>query len=78
MPITTDQDPAPASLLKMIRCKCTASSGSNNTCSCRKNGLHCVAACFHCRGLKCRNVDESTWAEEDSAIEDDDEIEGNI
>jgi hypothetical protein len=74
MPITTDQDPAPASLLNVIRCKCTASACSNR-CSCRKNGLPCVTACFHCHSLECKNIQEELiQEEEDTTIENNDEF----
>ena len=47
VPIMTDESPAPDELLNVIRCNCRLTSktpcGSNN-CSCRANGLNCVAA----------------------------------
>ena len=51
-PACTEQPAAPADLLKFVRCKCKLSSKSpcSTNCSCKKNGLYCVAACVLCRG----------------------------
>ena len=52
-PIVTDLEPAPEELLRIVRCKCKLLSKrpcNSNVCSCRKNGLTCVAACCNCRG----------------------------
>ena len=60
-PVMTDQEVAPESLLKFIRCKCKVSSRNpcgTNICSCRKNGLKCVTACGDCRGENCKNAEE--------------------
>ena len=75
-PIKTDLEPAPANLLKYIKCNCKLSS--NNTCgtmlcSCRRNGLKCVAACGDCRGEECEN--KYTPVEVD---DDDDDFNRNI
>ena len=46
-PILSDDVVAPEKLLKYIRCKCKLSAKNpcgGNACSCRKNGLSCVAA----------------------------------
>jgi hypothetical protein len=48
------QVPAPADLLKFIRCYCKVTSKnpcSSNSCTCHNNGLKCVTACGDCRGL---------------------------
>lgn len=58
-PIDTDQNAAPDDLLTVISCKCKTSTKkpcSSNICSCRKHGLHCVAACNHCYGELCENT----------------------
>ena len=50
-PIMTDLEAAPENLLKFMRCKCKLLSRNpcgTNLCSCRKNGLKCVAACGDC------------------------------
>ena len=58
-PVKTDLPPAPDCLLKYIRCKCKSENSCGNLkCSCRKNGLFCVAACTHCRGDACQNSDK--------------------
>ena len=47
VPVMTDLDAAPESLLKFVRCKCKLSSKNpcgSNICSCQKNGLKCVTA----------------------------------
>ena len=52
------QEPAPGEFLKVIRCNCQATSKklcSGKQCSCRSNGLKCVAACGGCRGTECQN-----------------------
>ena len=62
-PIFTDLDAAPEGLLNFVRCKCkltTANPCGSNSCSCRKHGLKCVAACGECRGESCRNAEEVT------------------
>ena len=52
-PIMTDKNPAPESLLNIIRCsrkkQCSA------RCSCRKAGLKCASTCRECRGISCCN-----------------------
>ena len=58
LPSKTDLGPAPEILLKYVRCKYQTSS--KNTCgtlvcTCRKNGLKCVASCGDCRGRDCKN-----------------------
>ena len=54
VPIHTDQPPAPAELLKLIRCSCM-SDCKNQRCSCKKHGLHCTLACVYCRENDCCN-----------------------
>ena len=42
----------------VIRCKCQATSKnlcSRKQCSCRSNGLKCIAACGGCWGTECQN-----------------------
>ena len=53
-PIYTDQLPAPADLLKVIRCACKGDC-STFRCTCRKNGLECSTACADCKG-SCTNI----------------------
>ena len=57
-PTKTDLDPAPEWLLKVIRCNCKSTSlrqCSSKSCSCQRNGLHCVDACGDCHGEGCGN-----------------------
>ncbi|XP_057305193.1 uncharacterized protein LOC130642126 [Hydractinia symbiolongicarpus] len=58
MPIKTDKQVAPDSLLKIIKCNCKATSKSpcsTNLCSCRKHGLSCMQSCGECHGETCEN-----------------------
>ena len=67
------KDVAPPEILKVIRCNCklkARSPCSSNLCSCRQNGLSCVAACGECRGMNCANKSR----EPQSDVEDDDDI----
>ena len=60
-PIPTDIEPAPEELLKVIRCSCKSKSRNqcaSNICTCRKNGLRCVAACGGCHGDACMNSEQ--------------------
>ena len=75
-PIKTDLPPAPDFLLHVIPCNCKATS--KNTCglmlcTCRKNGLKCMAACEDYRGMSCENIEEERIGELND-IDDD----GNI
>ena len=59
-PIMTDLDAAPEWLLKVVRCNCKTTSRrpcSSKLCSCRRNGLYCVAACGECHGEGCENAE---------------------
>ena len=68
IPIGTDIEPAPEDLLKIVRCKCKSDSRnpcSSNICSCRKNGLQCVASCKNCCGVSCENRSSVTYSSTD-------------
>ena len=56
-PIKTDNNVAPKSLLKVVRCTCKSSTNQcgSNRCSCRKNGLRCMSTCGECCGEDCQN-----------------------
>ena len=60
----TDLEPAPKELLDFVRCNCKTTSRNTfcgaNLCSCRKNGLTCVAACGNCMGESCNNSSAET------------------
>ena len=70
-PIATNQPPAPAELLKIIRCNCTTDCASAR-CSCQKHGMKCSMACGQCHGTSCSNA--AAFAEElEGESESDDE-----
>jgi hypothetical protein len=54
VPITTDLEPAPQSLLRMISCK--FKKGYAGGCSCRKAGLKFSALCRFFSGKSCQNA----------------------
>ena len=54
-PIATKKPPAPAELLKIIRCNCTTDCSSAR-CSCQKHGMRCSMACGQCQGTSCSNA----------------------
>jgi hypothetical protein len=56
-PETTDLPPAPANILKSIRCGCKGNCDILRF-SCKKNGLDCSVACKNCKGLSCKNSSE--------------------
>ena len=56
-------EPAPKELLNFVRCNRKTTPRNTcgiNLCSCRKNGLTCVAACGDCRGESCNNSSAKT------------------
>ena len=65
VPILTDRPPAPADLLKIIRCDCKTDC-SSGCCTCRKNGLKCTLACGDCQGSSCTNASAMLLEEGDS------------
>ena len=68
------QVPAPADLLKFIRCNCKVTSKnpcSSNSCTCRSNGLKCVTACGDCRGYNCSNTEDDESKHDVNDLEDD-------
>jgi len=72
-PIMTDESPGPPDLLNAIRCKCKMTSKNpcgTNLCSCMKNGIHCISACYNCRGNLCNNGDKTLGDEESSSDEE--------
>ena len=75
MPIATDQVPAPEHLLNIIRCNSKLSFRypcGGWTCSCRSNGLKCVAADGDYRGDSCHNLTEVDF------VDDCENAEGNV
>ena len=74
VPVKTDIAAAPEFVLNVIRCSCKTTSKNTcgtKLCSCRKNGLACVAACNDCRGTSCNNVsgDKSDVILDDDILE---------
>ena len=61
-PVKMRMDPAPASLLKLVKCNCHGKC-DKNSCSCYKNGLLCSLACGHCKGITCNNAAVNNEAE---------------
>jgi hypothetical protein len=53
-PTTTDRPPAPAHIMKIVRCTCQTGCRTL-ACSCRKVGFECTPACSTCKGLSCEN-----------------------
>ena len=59
----TDLEPVPKELLNFVHCNCKRTfrnTCATNLCSCRKNGLTCVAACGDCWGESCNNSSAET------------------
>ena len=61
-PVKMRMDPAPATLLKLVKCNCHGKC-DKNSCSCYKNGLVCSLACGHCKGITCNNAAVNNEAE---------------
>ena len=61
IPCMMDNSPAPAALLKIIRCKCKG-FGDTQYCSRKKHGLYCTDFCEECQASTCVNIliDEDT------------------
>ena len=78
----TDEAPAPDELLKVIRCKCQTTSkhpcGVSTKCSCRLNGLNCVAACGNCRSIEYENINKEHFLDDENNKDVDDEFDDNI
>ena len=62
--------PAPAELLKIIRCNCTTDCATAR-CTCKKHGMKCSMACGHCRGSSCSNANTFVEDEDESDSEED-------
>ena len=61
-PVKMRMDPAPASLLKLVKCNCHGKCDKNSR-SCYKNELLCSLACGHCKGITCNNAAVNNEAE---------------
>ena len=58
VPKRMDTDPAPQSLMKIMKCGCTLYC-DNNLCTCKKYGWFCTELCDNCNSGNCTNVDIS-------------------
>jgi hypothetical protein len=68
IPVETNKDTAPNSLLNLVSCGCK--TGCGKTCVCWELGLHWTPRCSHCEGQTCTNIADSYDEEEDIAIYD--------
>ena len=59
LPKLMSQSPAPANLMKLIKCNCKTGCAANSQCSCRKNNIKCTPMCGTCKGVSCVNHQES-------------------
>ena len=74
-PVMADQEPFPDELLKVIRCNCQTTSKNlckkPIQCSCRSNGIKCVAACGGYWGAECQNCGTvELFEEEENNVEE--------
>ena len=67
-PIATDIAPAPADLLKIIRCNCSTDCATAK-CTCKKNDMSCSAACGHWRGTGRQNASAYLQDEEEQEVD---------
>ena len=67
-PIATDIAPAPADLLKIIRCNCSTDCATAK-CTCKKNGMSCSVACGHWRGTGRQNASAYLQDEEEQEVD---------
>ena len=67
VPVMTDTAPAPETLLKMIRCRC---SGGCNThrCTCQKHGLDCSQVSGQSQNGHCYNTHQDTVSHDEGEI----------
>ena len=54
VPVMSDMNAAPDTLLKMVHCNCTTAC-STTRCSCKRYGLFCSTACGPCQLDSCDN-----------------------
>jgi hypothetical protein len=71
-PIMSDQAIAPDDILTVVRCACLPGKCDTERCSCRRNGIECVAACRNCRGTDYYNARARVVFDEDNSDDDDD------
>lgn len=75
VPVTTDQLPAPTTILHLVKCGCTKSKCSSSKCHCKKAGLRCTDLCkFSDNDYQCENhEDEHMVLSDDCDVTDDDD-----
>ena len=56
VPVESDQQLAPTSLLNLVSCGCKG--GCTRACECRKLVLHCTPMCSQCGGQTYTNIDD--------------------
>ena len=61
-PVKKRMNPAPASLLKLLKCNCHGKC-DKNSCSCHKKGLLCTLTCGQCKRITCNNAAVNNEAE---------------
>ena len=66
-PIKIDTPPAPAALMKIIKCGCTLQCDTNK-CTCKKNGLFCTQLCHNNTSSNCINIEDLDLIDEDIDI----------
>jgi len=72
--IAITQQPGLPDLMKVVRYNCQKDCSSIH-CSCRRNGIRCLAACGHSHGVDCTNADRLAVVDDVSETEEDqDEI----
>ena len=59
LPVPMTKAPAPANLLKIIRCGCKTGCKTGQ-CTCKKMGVKCTSICSGCNGVSCFNAEEIT------------------
>ena len=64
-PTNNDQEVAPESLLRIVRCSCKGDCSSLR-CSCRKVGIKCTTFCQQCQLQECININTLSDDEKDS------------
>ena len=63
-PIKIDTPPAPAALMKIIKCRCTLQCDTNK-CKCKKNGLFCTQLCHNNTSSIFINIEKLDLIDED-------------
>ena len=78
MPVMTTLQPAPDTVLYLVKCGCGKDKCGNNRCSCRRAGLMCTDLCSCSNsetGEACENVNiiENDSSDDETSDEHDDD-----